>query len=49
MPRKANGGKGVLIGGATGVAPANVVILGEGLPAPTYQNGLWLRWVCYYL
>jgi len=28
---KANGGKGVLIGGATGVAPANVVILGGGV------------------
>ena len=28
---KANGGKGVLIGGATGVAPANGVILGGGV------------------
>ena len=28
---KANGGKGVLIGGATGVSPANVVILGGGV------------------
>ena len=28
---KANGGKGVLIGGATGVNPANVVILGGGV------------------
>ena len=39
--QKANGGRGILLGGVPGVAPAKVVILGVACPARTQPRWPW--------